>query len=61
MKVCICAGQAVSIDGALHHGGAVIELADDEAESMIEVGVVEAVKAPKKAPAKKAPAKKKAD
>ena len=59
MKACVCAGQAVFLDGALHHGGAVIELADDEVDSLIEAGAVEAVKAPKKAPAKKqAPAKK---
>lgn len=59
MKVCICAGQAVFVDGALHHGGAVIEVADDEVDSLIDAGAVEAIKAPKKkAPKKKAPAKK---
>lgn len=58
MRVCILAGQKVSIDGALHCEGAVIDLADDEAEAMIEIGVVEKAKAPKKAaPKKKAAAK----
>tara|TARA_R100000781_G_scaffold74201_1_gene46244 strand:- start:382 stop:570 length:189 start_codon:yes stop_codon:yes gene_type:complete len=60
MKVCVCAGQAVLIDGALCREGAVIEVADDEVESLIEAGAVEAIKAQKKkaAPKKKAPAKK---
>jgi len=63
MKVCVCAGRRVwsSVDD-LHHGGAVIDLADGDAQALIALGVVEAIKAPKKkAPTKKAPAKKKAD
>lgn len=50
------------MDGVLHSEGAVLDLAEDEAAEMLESGVVEAVKAPKKAPAKKkSPAKKKAE
>ena len=59
MKVCICAGQKVSISGVLHGEGAAIDLPDDEAEQMIAIGVVEKIAAKKKAEPKQA-AKKKA-
>ena len=57
MKVCINAGQKVSMDGTLHCEGAVLDLAQDEADELIACGVVTKVKAPAK---NKAPAKKKA-
>lgn len=53
MRVCVRAGQRVIRDGVSHCAGAVLELSSDEAEAMMAVGVVEKVKASKKAPAKK--------
>ena len=58
MKVCSCAGQKVSISGALHSEGAAIDLPDDEAAEMIALGIVEKAAAPKKAAPKKAAPKK---
>ena len=58
MKVCISAGHKVSMDGTLHCEGAVLDLANDEADELIAAGVVTKVKAPAK---KKAAAKKKAE
>lgn len=59
MKVCVCAGRRVWSGDGRHHGGAVIELAEGDAQELIALGVVEKVKAPAKkakAPAKKAKA-----
>ena len=53
MKVCVCVGQKVSVDGALHCEGAVLDLASDEAAELMALGIVSKAPAKNKAPAKK--------